>query len=95
MLGSPFKTRSYYVFDYKPRYYDPRKERLEQMKKLAAEENSSAELPTLSLTKDKLKKDWARHKKSTSDRNTNLRLAIIIAILVGLVAYIFEIHKLF
>ena len=31
-LGTPFKPRRYYVFDYTPRYYDKRKERLEKLK---------------------------------------------------------------
>lgn len=95
MIGSPFKPRAHYVFDYKPRYYDPRKERLEKLRKSIEDESKKSDVPGISLSKEKLKKDWARHKKSTSDRGTSFRLAIIIAILVGLVAYFFEIHKLF
>ncbi|MFD1316289.1 hypothetical protein [Namhaeicola litoreus] len=64
------------------------------MKKLAAEEKSASSLSGISISKDNLRKDWARHKKRTIDRKSNLRLAIIIAILVGLAAYFFEIHKL-
>ena len=33
MFGKAFKSRANYVFDYKPRYYDARKERLENLKK--------------------------------------------------------------
>ena len=33
MFGSFFKPRAHYVYNYKPRYYDERKERLENLKK--------------------------------------------------------------
>ena len=32
MFGNAFKGRSHYVYNYKPRYYDERKERLEKLK---------------------------------------------------------------
>jgi hypothetical protein len=96
MFGSAFKPRAHYVFNYKPRYYDERKERLEKLKqKYENNEKSSDDIPTLTLTKDKLRSDWQRHKKLTTDRGANRRVAIIIAILVGILAYFFELHKLF
>ena len=85
MLGNLFKQRSHYVFDYKPRYYDERKERL---KKLETGAN-------ITFSKTNLKSKWARNKKSVADRNANRRVVIIIAILVGLLAYFFELHTLF
>lgn len=96
MFGNAFKPRSHYVFDYKPRYYDERKERLEKLKaKYKNKEGDSEDIPKLSLSKDQLRSNWTRHKKSSSNRAVNIRLAIIIAILVGILAYIFELHKLF
>lgn len=88
MLGSIFKQRSHYVYDYKPRYYDPRKERLKGA-------SSEASEPSISFDKTNLRSKWSRAKKSTADRNANRRLAIIIAILIGIVAYFFELHTLF
>ncbi len=100
LFGNAFKPRSHYVYDYKPRYYDARKERLEKLK--AKYENSTSnsgededDVPQIRLTKDQLRSSWQRHKKMSSNRAVNLRLAIIITILVGLAAYIFEIHTLF
>ena len=99
LFGNAFKPRSHYVYNYKPRYYDARKERLEKLK--AKYENSTSEtgddeeLPRITITKDQLRSGWQKHKKVSSNRAVNLRLAIIITILVGLVAYIFEIHTLF
>jgi len=96
MFGSAFKPRAHYVFNYKPRYYDERKERLESLKK--RQENNEANtggVSKLKLNKDSLKKDWQRQKKVAAGNGVNRRLAIIIAILVGIVAYLFELHKLF
>lgn len=96
MFGSAFKPRAHYVYNYKPRYYDERKERIEKLKnKYVNKENSSDDIPAIVLTKDNLKADWQRHKKLTTDRGANRRVALIIAILVGISAYIFELHKLF
>ena len=97
MFGNAFKPRAHYVYDYKPRYYNERKERIEKLKKQYAneEEENSDDLPKITLTKDNLKADWQRQKKMASNSGVNRRLAIIIAILVGILAYIFELHKLF
>lgn len=97
MFGNFFKPRTHYDFNYKPRYYDERKERIEQLEKKYRDENSSdsSEIQRIRLTKNNLKLDWIRTKKSTADRNTAIRLAIIITILVGILAYIFQIHTLF
>lgn len=97
MFGNAFKPRAHYVYNYKPRYYDERKERIENLKKQYANkpEENSDDLPKITLTKDNLKADWQRQKKFASNSGVNRRLAIIIAILVGILAYLFELHKLF
>jgi len=96
MFGNAFKQRAHYVFNYKPRYYDERKERLENLKKKYETKNTDSEdIPKISLSKDNLRSDWQRHKKSVANKNVNRRLAIIIAVLVGILAYLFELHKLF
>ena len=94
MLGTPFKPRANYVFNYKPRYYDERKERLNNLESKYSTEQNSEEDFTISLTKNNLKNNWSKAKNSGSDNSTNKRLAIIIAILVGICAYIFELHTL-
>jgi hypothetical protein len=87
------------VYNYKPRYYDERKERLENMKakyeKSSSKSGDATDIPKITLTKDQLRSGWQRHKKVSSNRAVNLRLALIITILVGIVAYFFELHKLF
>ncbi|MGB5461759.1 MAG: hypothetical protein WBM92_00195 [Aureibaculum sp.] len=91
MLGNLFKQRSHYVFDYKPRYYDERKERLKNLQ----EKYDKTDTPRINFTKNNLKSQWIRNKRQVTNRNSNIRLAVIIAIIVGLVAYIFQIHTLF
>jgi len=96
MFGKLFKPRAHYVFDYKPRYYDERKERLDNLKeKYHGNNDGSDNVPKMSITKNHLKNDWVKNKRSATDKASNIRLAIIIALLVGLVAYILEIHTLF
>ncbi len=96
MFGNAFKPRAHYVFNYKPRYYDERKERLAILKeKYENKDDAPTDIPKISLSKDHLKSSWQRHKKVSSNRAVNKRLAIIITILVGILAYLFEMHKLF
>jgi hypothetical protein len=93
MFGNAFKARKYYVFDYKPRYYSERKERIANLEK---EYDKKSSLDSrIKLTKNNLKTDWVKNTKMASDKGTTRRLAIIIAVLVGIVAYLFELHKLF
>lgn len=95
MFGTPFKQRAHYVFNYKPRYYDERKERLQQLEAKYKHDNAEgAHEYGVTLTKNNLKNSWVKSKHSSSDAKTNKRLAIIIAILVGICAYIFELHRL-
>jgi len=96
MFGKLFKPRSHYVFDYKPRYYNERKERLQNLEdKYHSDKDLSDESRKMRLTKNNLKTDWVKNKRSATDKASNLRLALIIAILVGLAAYILELHTLF
>ena len=95
MFGKLFKPRAHYVFDYKPRYYNERKERLQKLEQQYHGNKDDVEIPHISLTKNNLKNDWVKNTRSAADKSTNLRLAIILAILVGIVAYIFQLHTLF
>ncbi|TCP24275.1 hypothetical protein EV195_10677 [Tenacibaculum skagerrakense] len=87
------KGRSYYTFDYKPRYYDERKERLEKIKKKY--ENSDTTTKNVSeenndyvtIKKGQLRNTWKKTKTS-GDYNSTIRIAIIVAILFGIAAYI-------
>ncbi|MEE9348878.1 MAG: hypothetical protein V3U80_02400 [Flavobacteriaceae bacterium] len=96
MFGRAFKSRANYVFDYKPRYYNERKERLDSLEeKYHGNKESSDENYKMSLSKENLRSDWNRNKHMAHDRKANLRLALIIVILVGIFAFLFVDHKLF
>ncbi|MFA5298083.1 MAG: hypothetical protein WC389_07730 [Lutibacter sp.] len=96
MFGSLFKPSSHYVFNYKPRYYDERKERLQNLeKKYHNPDDSEVEISRIRLSKNNLKNDWIKNKRSATNRATNIRLAVIIAILVGIAFYILNLHTLF
>ena len=96
MFGKLFKPRAHYIFDYKPRYYDERKERLQNLKeKYHGDKDKIKNSPRMSLSKNNLKNYWVKSKRSATDKSANLRLAIIIAILVGIAAYILDLHTLF
>ncbi len=95
MFGKAFKSRANYVFDYKPRYYSERKERLEKLENKYSDNVTSNEGFKSSLIRSNLKSDWSRNKHFAHDKKTNLRLALIIAVLVGVFSYILDLHKLF
>jgi len=96
MFGKLFKPRAHYVFDYKPRFYNERKERLRNLEeKYHGKKDKTNQSSKITLTKNNLKNDWVKSKRSATDKSSNLRLAIIIAILVGIAAYILDLHTLF
>jgi len=87
MIGNIFKQRSHYVFNYKPRYYDPRKERIEALKKKYDDEKQNAE--SINKTPVNFREAWKNNKKK-SNNNATLRVALIITILVFLVYIYFK-----
>lgn len=99
MFGNFFKPTPYNVFNYKPRYYDERKERIENLKKKYQNKSEISETLEISsnikITKNYLKNEWAKHKKNDSNWGYNLRLALIITILFAIAAYLLDIHSLF
>lgn len=95
MARNLFKSRANYVFDYKPRYYDERKERLDKLeKKYEKKDGNNVEIISPTISVSNLRNEWKRNKHVAHDRKSNLRLAAIITILVGISVYIFDLHKI-
>jgi len=76
-LPSVFKAHRAKQFSFKPRYYDERKERLEELKKKYA--NKEVRRNTISFS-EKIEGKW-RHERNRSVSKSNFRLLVIIAIL--------------
>lgn len=98
-IGRAFKTRPYNVYNYTPRYYDERKERIEKLEEKYSKEEAKAMLDdeddiTITFSRDNLKNAWRKSKKTSADAKATRRLALIITILVGIVVYMFDLHKL-
>ncbi len=91
MFGNLFKQRSHYVFDYKPRYYDERKEKFKKQNN----KHDNSENSKITFTKNDLRSQWVRNKRQSAGRNANIRIAIIITIIVGILMYFFKIHTFF
>jgi len=87
MIGNFFKQRSHYVFNYKPRFYDPRKERIEALKKKYSDEKKNKN--SVNRTPVNFREAWKKNKKK-SDNKATLRVAIIITILIFLVYKYFK-----
>jgi hypothetical protein len=84
MIGNFFKQRTHYVFNYKPRFYDARKERLEAVKK-KYDKNKE----TVTRKRTNFREAWKKS-KHPSRNNANIKTALIIVILVFLVYRYFK-----
>lgn len=85
MIGSLFKRNKNKTYNYTPRYYDERKERLDNLKKkhgLIEDESGEKGYRTTNF-----RDQWKQNSKAQSNRNTRLRLFVILIFLL-MAAYI-------
>jgi len=78
-LPTLFKQNSNKRYNYTPRYYNERKERLDNLKKkhgLIEDDDSKGH------RRQSFRDDWKQNSKLSSDRDTRLRLMVIIAFLL-------------
>ncbi|WP_224484479.1 hypothetical protein [Robertkochia aurantiaca] len=78
-LPSLFKQRGNKSYSYTPRYYDERKERLENLKK--SKEARSDEDYFKGYRRKSFRDDWKTSRKSSSDMNSRIRFLVILAFL--------------
>lgn len=79
-------------FEYRPRYYDERKERLERKKAMyrSAEEGTLTEEERRSMLKENIRDNWARgHHRQNQLRWANFRVLILVAVLLALGYFVF------
>lgn len=75
---SLFKTNSPKSFGFQPRYYDERKERIEQKLK---EAKLKAQTQENFLSKGDLQSSWRQNKRHVEQKKSNLRVVFIAGIL--------------
>jgi hypothetical protein len=85
MLFSFFKQHKNKSYNYTPRYYDERKERLNDLKKKhgVLENEDDTKIHTRRSFRD----DWKQNSKIQSNKNSRIRFLVILAFLL-LAAYI-------
>lgn len=77
-------------FNYTPRYYDERKERIENLKKLYGEGEEGKSEIQRELLRDQMKRSWTNNSNlAKQKRAANLRLIIILALILLAVYLIF------
>ena len=78
-LPSLFKQRANKSYSYTPRYYDERKERLEELKK--SKESRSDEDYFRGYRKRSFRDDWKSQRKASTSLNTRVRFFVILIFL--------------
>lgn len=85
-LPSLFKQNSAKPFGFKPRYYDARKERLEDMRRKYQEDKASGNGLSSNMKGEfraRMHQEWSSH-RSKSNFNANLRLILILGLLFAI-----------
>jgi len=86
------KINSYRRYDFTPRYYDERKEKLRaRMRKYEQEDERAETAERLELLKDRISDTWVRddaYRKTILQ--SNVRLLIILGIILALAFFFFE-----
>ncbi|WP_224490038.1 hypothetical protein [Robertkochia flava] len=78
-LPSLFKQRGNKTYSYTPRYYDERKERLEELKR--KKEAHSDEDYFKGYRRKSFREDWKAQRRSSTSMNTRIRLVVIVIFL--------------
>ena len=92
-LFSFFKTPRHQKFDYKPRYWDPAKEDVEERVRLAKRESNDPNAMKSRITHG-LRRSYnsSSRKKSSSSKKSTLRLFVIIGILLLFTYYFLVVY---
>ena len=79
-LPTLFKQRGNKTYSYTPRYYDERKERLEELKRKKA--SHSDEDYFKGYRRKSFREDWKAQRKSATSLNTRIRFVVILIFLI-------------
>lgn len=87
-LPNFFPTPKHRQFNINPRYYDPEKERLEQLKKKYAAETPQDE--QLAEAKVRIRESFQRNSKQTKGLLSSRRLMIYLVLLLALLWWVLQ-----
>jgi hypothetical protein len=79
-------------FDYQPRYYDERKDRLEKRKEQLRRAESGEMTPEerREMMRESMRGEWERADyRQTQTRSSNVRIFTLVVVLVGLLYFLF------
>ncbi|MBL7472160.1 hypothetical protein [Robertkochia sediminum] len=79
-LPTLFKQRGNKTYGYTPRYYDERKERLEELKK--KNQPRSDEDYFNGYRRKSFREDWKTQRKSSTSMNSRIRFIVILVFLI-------------
>lgn len=81
------------TFDYSPRYYDERKERLDKKKELYRRMQSGelTDIEKREMMRDQMRDKWSRtHYRKSQQKSSNIRVLVLILILIALGYFVFN-----
>ena len=81
-LPTIFKQHRNKTFDYYPRYYDERKERLEKIKAKYRDVESSDNSEEKFVRRSSYRDSWARKRNEKVKKNAEIRLVLILVLMV-------------
>lgn len=87
------KTIENQRFNFNPRYYDARKERIDQLKDLYNEDSETEAGSTLhkERMRDNMKQSWSRtDTRKSHNKSSNIRVLVLIAILLIIGYFVFN-----
>lgn len=84
-----FKTPKNKQYNYKPVYYDARKEAIEKLSKSAYEESKSGKKEYEKALRDRMQLRWKRSSEAKSRKASRTRLLVVLVALFLLVYLIF------
>jgi hypothetical protein len=85
-LPSFFKQNQHRRFEYSPRFYDERKERIEEMRKKYGGEESAEKFSSTNF-RMRMNSEWRNSGSRKGSRGTSLRLVVIVLALF-LISYL-------
>ena len=85
------KTIEHQRFQYKPMYYDERKERLERKKSEYDAKSKSEDERRAENLRDSMRESWSRAQATQSaKRSSNLRVLLLVGLIVALGYFLFN-----